>query len=214
MDKKVIILDFDGTVYSGEHKFDNVPKAIEENRRKFFPRITDNEYNMLLTEFPEFLNVTSGRKITLAMWKMKDKFPQLDIDTKDFFDWQNNSRYEIVLDPTLIADIDYINNLAINHPTYIVSNSSPNHLLYYMEVLGLNPKLFKDIVSNQFLQSDPSKEHHYKDILDKENCKPSQFYVFGDSVEADLIPAQNLGMNTIYIDNATLLKNEIEKVLK
>ena len=31
--KKICIFDFDGTFYSGEHKFDKVGKNIEDNRR-------------------------------------------------------------------------------------------------------------------------------------------------------------------------------------
>jgi len=32
---KVFIFDFDGTFYSGEHKYDKVKNRIDENRRSF-----------------------------------------------------------------------------------------------------------------------------------------------------------------------------------
>ena len=38
---RVAVFDFDGTFYSGEHKFDNVDKHISKNKRKFLPGIWD-----------------------------------------------------------------------------------------------------------------------------------------------------------------------------
>ena len=122
--------------------------------------------------------------------------------------------YDIIIDPTQIVDINYLTNLCNNYPVYIVSNSSPSHLKHYMEVLNINPNLFKDIISNQFLESDLTKKHYYKDILTKENCNPKNAYVFGDSVEADLKPAEVLGINTVFIDNANDLPGEIDKILR
>ena len=46
--KKVFIFDFDGTFYSGEHKFDNVKQNIDQNRRKFLNKLS----NEISGEFP------------------------------------------------------------------------------------------------------------------------------------------------------------------
>ena len=47
MEKKVIVLDFDGTLYSGKDIFKYVPEYIERNRRKVLNKVSDQDYEMI-----------------------------------------------------------------------------------------------------------------------------------------------------------------------
>ena len=61
--RKVFIFDFDGTFYSGEHKFDNVKDDIEKNRRNFLPNLTDEEYELICKEYPRWNSACTGNDI-------------------------------------------------------------------------------------------------------------------------------------------------------
>lgn len=212
--RRVFIFDFDGTFYSGEHKFDNVPELIEKNRRNFLPNISDNEYEKICIENPKWLKVVTGKDISKCIYNFKKKYPNLDISMKAFCNWQNNSMYDIILDYDKIVDINFIKELCKNYSVYVVSNSSYNHIFYYMEKIGVDKNWFKAIYSNEFIESDPTKEHYYKEILEKENCDAHNVYIFGDSVDADLVPAMHLKINAFYIDDAPNIKNLVNKILQ
>ena len=67
MDCKVIIFDFDGTFYSGKHKYDNVKDNVDADRRKFFPKLSDKQYDKLMQDEPKFLEMESTRDIVNYM---------------------------------------------------------------------------------------------------------------------------------------------------
>jgi FMN phosphatase YigB (HAD superfamily) len=213
-DKTVLIFDFDGTIYSGVHKFDNVPSMVHKSRRLFLPHISDEEYTTITKEFPNWNIVTSGKDIVDEIYSIKERYPNLNISTIDFWDWQNESRYDIVIDWSEVIDIDYLYTVCDKFTTYIVSNSSPNHLLHYMDVLGINPNKFRGIISNRFEEYDRTKEHYYKDIMEIEDVPAESVWVIGDSDISDLAPARNLNMNTIFIDNANDIKPKLDEILK
>ena len=82
-----------------------------------------------------------------------------------------------------------------------------------MEKLNVDTRLFKAVKGNEFKKEDPSKQHYYREILEKEEAKPYNVYVFGDSVESDLTPAIRLGINAFYVDNANNIKKLAYKVI-
>lgn len=203
--KKVIIYDFDGTFYTGKHKFDLVADKVEKNRRKFLPDFTDEEYNEMVKDNPIWLEKTSGADIVDLIYMLKEKYPNKKINTLDFWNWQQQDRYDIVLDAEQLVDVEYIERLCEKYPVYIVSNSSPNHLSYYIQKLGLNETWFKEVISNRFEEFDRTKKHYYYDIMIKENVEPCDVVVIGDSKRNDLAPALLLNMNTIYVDDARVI---------
>ena len=211
--KKVFIFDFDGTFYSGEHKFDNVKQNIDENRRKFLNSLTDEQYQIICNENPRWNNATTGNDIVRCMTKLMKKYSDWNITIEDFFEWQNDFIYDIVIDTNQIVDSEFMEKLCNEYSVYVVSNSSLKHIYYYMEKLNINTRWFKDVIGNEFKKEDPSKQHYYKEILDKENAKPHNTYVFGDSVESDLTPAIKLGINAFYVDNAKNIKKLATKVI-
>lgn len=207
--KKVLIFDFDGVFYSGEHKFDNVVSHLNKNRRKFLPNISDEKYREICETFPEWEKTSNGAEIAECIYKIKSQYPKLKISTMDFWNWQQEDIYSLVIDFGQVVDSRYMKQLCKKFPVYIVSNSSPNHIKYYLKKLNVNPRWFKKIFSNHFEEFDQTKMHYYKLILDMEKCAPQNAYVYGDSVISDLEPAEKLSINNFYISNS----NDIIKIV-
>lgn len=211
--KRVFIFDFDGTFYSGEHKFDNVKGKVDLNKRKFLPNVSDEEYENICMKHSKWLDAFTGNDIVRCIYLFKRKYG-LDVSVEAFKEWQNTDLYDIIIDYNQIIDVDFIRDLANKYSVYVVSNSSINHLKYYMDKIGVNKDWFKRVYSNEFIESDPSKEHYYKEILNEEKCDSKDVYVFGDSVGADLSPALHLGMNAFCINNAKSIKSLVNRVLE
>ncbi len=203
--KKIIIFDFDGTLYSGDHKFDLVEEKVNRNKRKFLPNLTDEQYEKVCDENPHWLKVFGGAEIVNVIYELKEKYKEYNISVDAFYQWQQDDIYDIVIDEELVANPNEIFNITQKYHCYIVSNSSPNHLEFYMKKLGINPSWFVKVISNRFEELDRTKEHYFKDIMIKENVRPGQVYVFGDSKISDILPAQNLNMNAYYIEDASKL---------
>lgn len=211
--KKVFIFDFDGTFYSGDHKFDNVKNDIELNKRNFLSNLNDDEYAIICNENPRWVNAATGNDILRCLPKLKKKYPNIDIDSKFFSDWQKNYIYDIILDYNQVVNSSFLENLCKNYSVYVVSNSSLKHIYYYMEKLNINVNWFKKVIANEFLENDPTKEHYYEEILKMEKSKPHNIYVLGDSVECDLSPALHLGMNGFYVNNAKNIDSLVTSIL-
>ena len=89
-----------------------------------------------------------------------------------------------------------------------------NHLRYYMKIMGVNFNWFKGVFSNHFMEKDITKKPYYTKIMNIENCKPHEMYIFGDSNRSDLVPARELGMNAFEIVSASLIPEIItEQIL-
>lgn len=212
--KPVIILDFDGTLYSGEHVFDDFPDHIKKYKRDFLPKLSDEQYKQIVKENPKWNELISVSEIIEYMYSFKKKYPKFKIKIKDFYDWQNEHPDPIVLDGITLTPSNFLKSLSQNYPTYIVSNSTPNHILFYMKKFGINPKWFKKIISNRFIARDRSKKPYFQTVLKKENCEPKHAFVFGDSLENDINPAEELGINGCLVTRADLLEKEINQILK
>ena len=213
-ENKVIILDFDGTLYSSEHVFDKLDNFIKRHRREFLPRLTDEQYAKVVKENPGWSTTVAATELAEYMYLFKKKYPEMKILLKDFYDWQNAHPDPLVLDEIVLADPEFLKALCEKYPTYIVSNSPTNHLLVYMKRFKIDPTWFKKLVSNHFVAHDRTKKHYYEAILKKENCLPQNAYVFGDSVKNDLEPAIALGMNICHVVEADKLENAVKQMIK
>ena len=204
--KKVIILDFDGVFYSGKHAFDNIEKQVSKNKQSFLPNVSNEEYLEICKNNPDWCKAIVGADIVNSIYKLKSLYPQHKINVDAFLHWQETNRYHLIIDHSQIVNSMFIKKLCKQYTVYIVSNSSINHIKYYMRVLGINYKWFKKIYSNQFIEQDISKKHYYLEILNKEKCTASNAFVYGDSISSDLNPAKELNINNYLIKNANDVK--------
>ena len=212
--KQVLIFDFDGTFYSGEKAFSKIPSYVNKHKREFLPNLTDKQYKQLVKENHLWKEIYVGSDIVNFIYLFKKKYPQYKISVKDFWNWQESKPDPLVIDKDQIVDVNFLQNLCESYPVYVVSNSSPKHIYFYMKKFKINPNWFKSIISNRFTLKDRTKQHYYKKIMLNENCLPKNCYVFGDSLQNDLIPAQKLNMNTYLINNAKNIPEVVTNALK
>ncbi len=212
--KPVLIFDFDGTFYTGRDIFCNLEAFMDRHRRGVLKSITNNQYKQIQKEFPEWDDIHVGATLVKYIYLFKKKYPNFKITIKDYLKWQNTHLEPVNLKGAKFVDLKFLKNLCNNYRVYVVSNSCKKHILYYMKKIGINPKWFVKIISNKFTAKDKTKMHYYKKILDDECCKPYNAYVFGDSVNNDLVPAINLGINTYYINDAEEINLFVEDILK
>ena len=161
--KKVVILDFDGTLYSSDHVFDKIDNFIVRHRREFLPNVTDEDYAKIVKDYPEWKKTFAATEIVEYLYLFKKKYPEMQITIKDFYDWQDAHPDPLVLDDVKIANQKFLKELCEEFPTYIVSNSPPNHIEHYMKKLNIEPEWFKKIYSNHFIARDRSKKHYYEE---------------------------------------------------
>lgn len=210
----ILIFDFDGHLYSGERVFENVYEWVDSHRRDFFPNITDEQYNNILNENPNLVKVVSGRDIAAEIHKIRVNHPELNIDINDFWTCQYNNLYDINLENAHFADTDFIKTLTNLFNCYVVSNSAPTHIYYYMGKIGIDPNGFKQIFSNKFTAEDQSKQHYYLSIAEMENVSNDRLYVYGDSYTADLKPAEEIGSNVCHTTDSHKFKENVINTIK
>lgn len=211
--RKIFIFDFDGTFYSGEHKFDKVKKSIDDNKRKFMSKLNNEQYEIICKENPKWNKVITGNDIVKCMLDLSDKYPYWDISICDFYNWQKDFVYDIILDYNQIVDVAFLKELCEKYSVYVVSNSSLKHIYYYMKKMNIDKNWFNKVIGNEFKKEDPTKKQYYKEIMQQENVEPYEVYVLGDSVESDLAPARYLGMNAFYVDNPNHITKIINKII-
>lgn len=209
--KKIIILDFDGVFYSSVNQFKYVPEYINNHRKNFLPHLNQTQYEMVCNQNPNFVKAISGQDVAREIYVLKKKYPQFKISTKDFWNVQQQYIYNIFLDDANLVDAKQIEKVCKKYTTYIVSNSSPNHIKFYMQKFGVNPRWFKRIYSNHFFDCEQTKKYYYNKIITKEEICPNQAIVFGDSEKTDLVPARELGMHTVLVKDASQLYDLITK---
>ncbi len=207
--KKIIILGFDKVFYTGQDVFKNVPDYINRNRRNFLPNVSDDIYKKICAENPEFVSASTRQEIAKSILDLKAKYPYLTIKVSDFLNVQQNEIYDIYLKNAKIVDANRLKNICSNYHTYIVTNSSLNHINHYLEKLNVKPEWFSGIICNHYESYDQTKKHYYQDIMNKENAKPYETIVFGDDEIADLIPARKLGIKAVLSGEADNLHNLI-----
>ena len=213
-DKKVIILDFDGTFYSGNRVFSKVNKHVDKYRRLFLSKLTDLEYKRICKENSYWLSIYRGGDIVECLYDFKKRYPEYNINPRDFYNWQSAYPDPIVLKGAQLVSAKFIKKLCNQYPVYVVSDSSLTHLILHMSRMGIDYKWFSKVIANKFTSKDRSKKHYYKKIMEKEECEASNVYVFGDSIKSDLEPGIMLGMKTYHIINAYDLEPLINELFK
>jgi putative hydrolase of the HAD superfamily len=141
-----------------------------------------------LKELKELDKKSLNSKITLESFLgMQQDF--LEIGLNEIYGNQNFSF------PVAFTDgaIEAVDALAEEHTLAIVTYGDPDVQEKKMEKAGLDKALFSTIV----VCREPNKGPHYKTIFEKYGEDPLDVVVCGDRIERDLLPAKELGFNTV-----------------
>lgn len=197
---KVIIFDFDGTLYCGEdfkkapdyHK-NAIETILDKEKLKVFESNYPNYFNMSSYKIAEALQKEFGMASAYVEYERTHLFP-LDLDNIRPLNW------------------DFLYELSQKIPLVIVSNSTLEHQRFYLNHFGIDVNIFSDFYKNTF-DTPNGKGDYYLEIMKKYNCKCDEVLVIGDSFEPDLLPALNLGMNAYHVKTIEQVKDIIEKVV-
>lgn len=196
---KVIIFDFDGTLYCGEdfRLAPNYHKKVVETILK------DKEQLKYFEEkYPRYYN-DSSYKIAEALEK---EFGM----AKDYVEYEKTHLYPLTLENITPINWDFLYELSQKIPLEIVSNSTFEHQRFYLNQFGLDLNIFSGFHNNTF-DTPNGKGDYYMEIMKKYNCKSDEVLVIGDNFEPDLLPAIKLGMKCYHTKTIDQVKDVINK---
>lgn len=194
--KKVLILDYDGTLYNG---------SIWQDWGKY-------AHNFLILQFgvegAEIFRKRHGFKnFIIVGQEMASAFIKDFGSAKVFYDYQDKNNFVLDQPDIKFADVDKIKELKKYAKLYLVSNSPVSYIESNSKRHGFDTSIFDGIYSNQFNPEDVTKCDIYKIIQEKEKVLPENVFVVGDSEENDMKPAKRLGYNTLLVKDIKELEN-------
>lgn len=202
---KLIIFDFDNTLYQGEKTFrDHWTKACIKLIDYFFKDMTENEKRQLYKKYNvpyQFNEDVLKEKPGIHCYRI------LTGEGYTIEDWLNYWSENVYLENwdyiTKTVDNQMLKDLQKDYALYIVTNSPTKQIKAYAKELNIDLSVFKHIYANfeTRWRSGTTKEVYYKDIIQKEQILPKECLVIGDSYSSDLRPAIELGMNTLLVDS-------------
>lgn len=186
---KAIVFDFDDTLYVGD-VWRGWKEYIHENLKKVLK--TDENCENFLKKH-NFSEKPSSTEIFIALEEQGSS-------AKKLAKLISKNLYHHTADPQIFPR-EILEKLSGVASLYIVSKAEKNYLNFYIEKYGINKKYFKKIYSVNPLKRDKTKGPLYQKILKRENGNADQILVVGDDLNADIAPAQALGMQTFLFDS-------------
>lgn len=185
---KVHIFDQDGTLYSRKTAFaDRISKRTRAWLQSYV-KVPDETAESLRLKFPNFTDVLSHLGLTLGQWHQE----VLDPLSNPCEEWVD------VNQPL----VDLLNR--IEGKKYVVSFSSAKLSHVILSRMGV-----RDLLEEVYNLKIPSKAPVYRKILTREQVDPKAVVIYGDNVKMDLMPGQELGCRTHYIDPDQCISKQI-----
>ena len=185
---KVVVFDFDGTLYK-DIDWTGFSEFFIDSIREMFPQLTKNQFEDMLARH----NVSSES----VMEDIARVFKLEKNSTKQFVDFLDTIKFEGNFTKAKAFPKRLLEDLSQNYRLFILSNSSGPNIQFVSQKINLNLTPFEKILSNRFEVDDLSKTKKLKELLIELNISPNQVLMVGDSIENDLNPARNLGMQTL-----------------
>ena len=187
---KVIVFDFDDTLYTSENVWGNL-------------------YSYTINILEKFLSIDESKRIleeSILMSKGKINFnmitsvlQQNGYDAKKFV---KNIAQTIYMHTGKVEVIpnEFLQELSKKYTLYCVSMSDKTYLNYYFDKYKINKTCFKEILSANIVAKDKTKVPVLKKIIKKEGIFPSELLMVGDSFSPDIMPAIKVGAETFHFN--------------
>ena len=193
---KVIIFDFDDTLYNGNvwgdwndyiNRFLNSFFKCKKQKQAFLKKYLSADY-------------LDERCICEGLIK--------EIGTaKPMNDYLVENPYEYVGYNVEFIDNEFLKQLSKKYKLYIVSNTPSNTIKIALSQYGVDVNNFKDILFNKKETLSSNKKDKYKSIMDLEKVSNQEILVIGDSYASDIEPAKQLCMNYLLVKNLSDIYN-------
>ena len=197
---KCFIFDFDDTLYYNV-SWKQWNKERNEWVRNHFSDYSDKEFTELLQNVLSKKRIDSGQDIVKLFLKTEGS-------SKAYNEWRYGKRIvlneegkkgEAIPKSELKKFREQCQRLG--GKMYIVSNSTKSDIRAFMEYYKIDHTFFEDILINDFPENDITKEHLYREILEKNKLEPDEVMVIGNSYKTDILPAKKLKMHTFLCKN-------------
>lgn len=202
---KVIIFDFDDTLYSGG-SWDN-----------FYPTC----YNFLASvgvgkdaAEVEYLFNTKYAKYHPITTKASVYFAEHDMDVNLLYDYFNKNIYDITSEKMQYMDYSLLKKLAKNYVLCMVTDSPENYIKHYAQMFGLDLSVFTKIYCNKHESSDFSKSFYISKCVSEMGAKPKEAVMIGDNFNADILPARNVKIQTKYVHSVKDTEEFVKKLIE
>jgi len=211
--KKVIIFDLDGTLYSfkgSSIKESGLYKKILENTKKYIiKKLNKNEKEAkillkeILKEYGENISIALEERFGVNRYNYFNEV--WDISAKDYIDVKNNLQLRKKL-------LEVQNNFNL----LLLSDAPKIWIEKVLKELKIDDIFKGKILSGE---SDTRKvfNNAFEKVIKNLRVKPENCIVFGDQKETDIIPAKKLGMKTVFVNqykNCPLADYNIKNILE
>lgn len=188
--EKVIIFDFDNTLYNGNvwddwdnymTKFLDKYCTSQKAKNDFLNKYVDSEY-------------LDDRCVCEGLIKECGT-------SQPLIDYLIGTPYEYNGENIAFIDNEYLKQLSKKHHLYIVSNTPSNTIRIALKKYGVDSKWFKDIFFNAKTTLQASKKDWYEKIMKLEDVNGNDVIVVGDSYYSDIEPAKQLGAKYLQVSS-------------
>ena len=192
-DIKVVIFDFDYTLYQGLVWGNGWIEYVYNGLRRMLSYLPKDTYDMLCQKY----NIKGDRIFENVCQMLSNE--NLPCKVKDFRDFTQTFRFETDYTKAKLFPHDLLECLKEKYNLYVVSNTAESKIKFDCEKMHFDLSSFKGIYQNRFDIKDLSKALDYKMIADIEGVPCNKVLVVGDSEQYDLEPAHRLGMQTLHM---------------
>jgi len=210
---KVLIFDLDGTLYVPEKEFSdrmyyiNVEilsrdlhislgeaEKLFEEKKKEYPSKTRLLADLTGRSIIELMKETEAVKESHYFHRDPKLIRMFNLLTNrlDPGDKHIKTHQPLVLDP---GD-HYIKQHHKTFRLFILCNGYSDFVLMQLRELGLDPKIFEEIITADVTGTTKPSLEPFKHILTKTMLAPEKHLMIGDRSKVDLDPARKLGMKT------------------
>ena len=196
---KVIIFDFDNTLYSGVDWTTTWSEYCKQGLRQVMKDYSDEEFEESLKK--NEMDVFSNRKVVNFIF-------QNNLNMKEWLKYRTETLCDLDLTKAISISNEELKKFKKDYKLYIVSNSVMSNIISVAKYFDIDLSLFEEIITNDYSHG-VDKKFYYEQIIEKEKISPEELIVLGDDKLTDLVPAEELGAKTIYIKTADYTKKSL-----
>ncbi len=191
-DIKVLIWDFDGTLYKPNR---DIWHDVREAEYKTIAQHTGWEREKVIAEFENvYKKITpSATEAVAYICKMKTKEAALEMEK--YYD-----RREFLSEDSKLITL-FKKLRSFRH--FILANGVAHRIAETLAVLGIPKETFEAIVTSEIVGVNKPHEKGFRYILDQTKLPANQHLMIGDREAVDLAPAKALGMKTCLVWSET-----------
>lgn len=207
-----IFIDLDGTVwdlsYDSKNVLSEIYKEVSENNKLPDFEVFYNNYNIINLGLWEEYKKHKITRQTLEEKRFRDTLSKIGVFEEEVFNkiskgYLNN----LPLKTTLFSDVvDVLSKLSVNYKLHIITNGFKEIQYRKLQDTGLINFFTNIFISEELGMMKPDLKLYYY-AIEKSGSKIKKSYMIGDDINADLIPARDIGIKQIYF-NPLQLSNE------